>query len=220
MDNYISPDINLKGFSEVLKQKIYAGNNNDFPYSGLWIFSGAQGSGKTLLLMETLKQMYEEYPEILIVSNISIYGIPSIPYTGIEDFTTYNNGRKGIVFVIDEIQTLFNSLESNKMPASTLQIWSQNRKNSRVILGTSQRFNRVAKGLREQTKYLYECRRGPFGIINRYRLLDASKFDDNGRYVLDEDEKMPHYSFYIPHVSVMRMYDTREIVINKGVEKE
>lgn len=149
----------------------------EFPYNGLWLFSGAQGHGKTLTLMHVLREMHRQYPDALIVSNIAIYGIPSIPYEGIDDFEKYNNGADGIIFVIDEIHTLFNSLESKNMPLSTMQVWCQNRKNRRVILGTSQRFNRVAKQIREQTKLLYACL-SPIFLFNRYRVFDASLFND------------------------------------------
>lgn len=67
-------------------------------------------------------------------------------YTGIECFSKYNNGSKGLIFIIDEIQTLYSSLESAKMPVTDLTVWSQNRKNKRVILGTSQRFFSCDKG--------------------------------------------------------------------------
>lgn len=206
----VTPSLNISEYFNVwrlLKMR----DDKSFNYSGLWIFSGAQGSGKTLMLMHVVNQIIKEYPECLIVSNISIFGLPCIPYTGIEDFDKYNNGEKGIIFIIDEIHTLFNSLESSKMPLSTMQVWSQNRKNRRLILGTSQRFNRVSKGIREQCTYNYECRRPIFNFF-RYRILDGSKYDDNGKYVLDDGEKMPYYSFYVPQISVLKMYNTLEVV--------
>lgn len=203
----MSPDLNLKGAPEYVRE-LSLKDDSSFPYQGLWIFSGCQGSGKTLLAMHLLKQMHDEYPECLIVSNISIYGIPSIPYTGIDDFEKYNNGTKGIIFLIDEIHTLFSSLESAKMPISSLTVWSQNRKNRRVILGTSQRFTRVAKGIREQTLYNYECRR-PLLCFYGYRIVEADLYDDNGKYI---GEKPPLWSWYIPKVNVMRAYNTLEVV--------
>lgn len=208
----LEPDTNIKGLSKAIEERIYRGEKRDFPFQGIWLFSGSQGSGKTLLLMELLKKMHKEYPDALIVSNISIFGIPCIPYKGIEDFKLYNNGSKGIIYIIDEIQTLYSSLESAKMPVTDLTVWSQNRKNRRVILGTSQRFNRVIKGIREQTTYNYECRKLIPGILHMYRIIDGSDYDDNGRYIGDKDIR---YSVYIPHVSVMHMYDTNEVVIRE-----
>lgn len=194
---------NIKDFRALKKFS----KGNEFPYNGLWLFTGAQGNGKTILLMYVLREMLREYPEAVVISNIAIYGIPAIPYQGIKDFDKYHNGEKGIIFVIDEIHTLFNSLESAEMPMSTVQVWCQNRKNRRVILGTSQRFNRVAKAIREQTKLLYCCYR-PFLWFNRYACFDASLFDDKGNYEGEAQRK----SWYIPSFEVMTSYNTLEVV--------
>lgn len=207
MENFMQPSMNIKGIFETMSENTLK-TNDGFQYAGLWCFSGSQGSGKTLLMMHLLKQVLEDSPKAIVVSNISIYGVPSYPYTGIEDFEKYVNGRDGVIFVIDEIHTLFNSLESRNMPISTMQVWCQNRKNRRLILGTSQRFNRVAKGVREQTTWNYECRKGIAGVLYSYRVFDGSEYDENGKYT-DED---PKRHFYIPNVSVMRMYNTLEVV--------
>lgn len=204
----MEPNLNIKGAADTIRELGLKSARKQFPYQGLWLFTGCQGSGKTLMMMHLVAQMHEEFPDALIVSNISIFGIPCIPYKGIEDFNKYNNGEKGIIFIIDEIHTLFSSLQSAKMPESTLTVWSQNRKNRRVILGTSQRFTRVAKGIREQTLFNYECRK-PIFCFYGYRILEADLYDDNGKYV---GEKPPAWSWYVPKVSVMRMYNTLEVV--------
>lgn len=206
-NNFMEPPINLKGIFDTMAENTLK-TDAGFQYAGLWIFSGAQGSGKTLLMMHLLKQVLEESPNAIVVSNISIYGIPSFPYTGIEDFNKYQNGKDGVIFVIDEIHTLFNSLESKNMPLSTMQVWCQNRKNRRLILGTSQRFNRVSKGVREQCTWNYECRRGIASLIYSYRVYDGACYDEQGKYIEEE----PKRCFYIPNVSVMRMYNTLEVV--------
>ncbi len=207
MGGYLEPDMNLKGIGELFAENTLK-TVDPFPYAGMWLFSGAQGSGKTLLMMHLLKQIVDQCPNAIVVSNISIYGVPSYPYTGIEDFDKYNNGKDGIIFVIDEIHTLFNSLESKGMPLSTMQVWCQNRKNRRLILGTSQKFKRVAKGVREQATWNYECRKGIAGLLYSYRVFDGSEYDEDGNYVDEE----PKRNFYIPKVSVMRMYNTLEVV--------
>lgn len=207
MSNYMQPDINLKGIGETLAENTLK-TKDPFPFAGMWLFSGSQGSGKTLLMMHLLKQIMEQCPNALVISNISIYGVPSIPYTGIEDFERYNNGADGIIFVIDEIHTLFNSLESKGMPLSTMQVWCQNRKNRRLILGTSQRFTRISKGVREQATWNYECRKGIASLLYSYRVFDGSMYDDNGDY----KDSTPSLNFYVPKVSVMRMYNTLEVV--------
>lgn len=224
MEDFMQPEIGLRNIGDVIRENMLK-DDSGFPYAGMWIFSGQQGSGKTLLMMHLLKQIIDQYPKALIVSNISIYGVPSIPYTGIDDFEKYKNGPDGVIFVIDEIHILFNALESANMPLSTMQVWAQNRKNRRLILGTSQRFNRVAKGVREQTTWNYECRRPLLCLIYSYRVLDGANYDDNGKYIVEDDGDMPRRHFYIPKVSVMRMYNTLEVVrrdepeTKKGVKK-
>lgn len=208
------PELNITGIGDTIRELSLKTQRKQFSYQGLWLFTGSQGSGKTLLMMHLVAQMHREYPDAIIVSNISIFGLPCVPYTGIKDFDKYQNGEKGVIFIIDEIHTLFSSLQSAKMPESTLTVWSQNRKNRRVILGTSQRFTRVAKGIREQTMYNYECSR-PILCFYRYRVLEADLYDDNGRFI---GEKPPSWSWYVPQVSVMRMYNTLEVVKNDSID--
>ena len=218
MPEYMEPDVGLGNIPDVLRARLMKAKEG-FPYGGLWVFTGAQGAGKTLLLMHMVREIHEAYPEALIVTNISIFGIPCIPYTGIGDFDKYVNGSAGVIFIIDEIQSLFNSLESAKMPLSQVTVWSQNRKNRRLILGTTQRYTRMAKPVREQVTWHYECRRPLLVCLYRYRVLDGAKYDDQGKYVLDEDEKMPTYRIYVPALSSMLMYNTLEVVHRTEEEK-
>lgn len=207
MSGYMETELNLRGIGATMAENTLK-TKDPFPYAGMWLFTGSQGSGKTLLMMHLLKQIADQCPKALIISNISIYGVPSIPYTGVEDFEKYNNGADGIIFVVDEIHTLFNSLESKGMPLSTMQVWCQNRKNRRLILGTSQRFTRISKGVREQATWNYECKRGIASLLYSYRVFDGSCYDDDGKYT----DEQPKLNFYVPKVSVMRMYNTLEVI--------
>lgn len=218
MAEYKEPDVGLGNIPDAVRARMMKAKDG-FPYGGLWVFTGAQGAGKTLLLMHMVREIHEEYPKALIVTNISVFGIPCIPYTGIGDFDKYVNGADGVIFIIDEIHTLFSSLESAKMPLSQVTVWCQNRKNRRLILGTTQRYTRMAKPVREQVTWHYECRRPWLWVLYRYRVLDGAKYDDAGKYILDEDEKAPHYRIYVPSLSSMLMYNTLEVV-HRNDEKE
>lgn len=196
-------DLNLKELPDVLRMNL---RDDGFPLSGIWVYSGSQGSGKTLNMMHTVIEIHKKYPKALIVSNINLFGMPYKPYRGFDDFEKYHNGHDGIVYVIDEIQTLFSSLESKNVPPSQLEVWSQNRKNRRVILGTSQRFTRISKPIREQCKFHIECRN--ISLIRLYRVLDATLYNDEGVYT----GKKPYFKPYIPTIESMLSYNTFEVV--------
>lgn len=207
MADYMEPPLNLGGIGETFAENTLK-TSDGFQYAGLWTFTGAQGSGKTLLAMHMLKQVLDQSPNAKVLSNISIYGVPSYVYRDIEDIDTYANGKDGLIVFLDEIHVLFNSLESRNMPLSTMQKWCQNRKERRLILGTTQRFTRASKGIREQTTWHYDCRKGIAGLLYSYKVYDGAEYDDDGKYLGEE----PKRSFYIPNVSVMRMYNTLEVV--------
>ena len=211
MADYITPELGLENLGDAIRAAAMR-KSDGFPYGGQWIFSGVQRSGKTLLLMHMVKHIIEECPRCLIVSNISIFGVPCIPFQGPEDFEKYKNGKDGVIFVLDEIQALYSSMESKNMPLSLIQVWSQSSKNRRLILGTTQRYSRAAKAVREQTTFHYECRRALLWVFYRFRVLDGSNYDDEGNYKLPEGEQMPRFQFYIPSFKVMTMYNTLEVV--------
>lgn len=180
-----------------------------FPYQGIWVCSGCQGAGKTLYAVSLLRELKLKFPKIKIYSNINLYGIDYLPYTGIECFND-SNGEEGIVYLIDEIHCLYSSLESKKMSGSMLTVWSQNRKNKRLILGTSQRWTRVAKPIREQALFNIECNSGALSFIKKYRIIDASFYDDSGKLLADG--RPDRWHFYIPNPEAMLMYDTFQVV--------
>lgn len=190
-------------------KKIMHRDVDEFPYQGIWVASGTQGAGKTLFIMSVLYDLLQKYPNVIVYSNIALNDVEYYKYSGLKDFEA-SNGKKGIIYVLDEIHCLYSSLESKKMSGSMLTVWSQNRKNKRLILSTSQRWNRVAKPIREQSSLNIECRGSLLPWVKKYRVIDTSLFDDNGR--LPPDTPVDRWHFYIPKSAVMDMYDTYEIV--------
>lgn len=140
--------------------RFYRDNPFYFEPCGIWVFCGSQGSGKTLSAVKTLKLLLKEYPKAVVCTNLAIKGLDTqvIPFTDYEQLLTLTNGIYGVIFLIDEIHVLWNSLESKNIPISEMAIFSQMRKDRRIILGTSQVYNRIAKPMREQLKYVVKCR--------------------------------------------------------------
>ena len=101
----------------------------------------------------------DEYPKARLVSNVDVIGYEdrTVPFDGVSRFKTEKNGEYGIIFLIDEIQLLFNSLESKGMDVNLFETICQQRKQRVHIVGTTQVFGRLAKGFREQFKFVVEC---------------------------------------------------------------
>ena len=119
--------------------------------------------------------MCEAYPKAIVVSNLDIKGIKNtiIPFESYEQIKTVTNGIYGVIFFIDEIYTLWNSLESKEIPISEMACFSQMRKDRRVIIGTAQVRSRIAKPIREQLQYIIDCD-NYFGLLQVNTILEPT----------------------------------------------
>lgn len=136
-------------------------NPSYFNPDGIWVFCGPQGSGKTLSAIQCARKIAAEYPQARIISNVDFeLGDGSKPeiFEDYSQLSEEDNGISGLIFVLDEIHVLWNSLESRNIPISDMSALCQMRKSRRLILGTSQVYGRIAKPIREQLKYLIICR--------------------------------------------------------------
>lgn len=201
---------NIKNYFKLKKyNKEFENNNPDyFKPEGLLIFCGAQGQGKTLSAVQYVRELSWEYPKMILVTNVDIKGLcPSVKvyeYNGINSLTEYENGYLGVVYLIDEIHLEFNSLESKNIPIEVMIEVSQQRKQRKHIIGTSQVFLRMAKPLREQIKNLVICQ-NLFGCIQYNKLIDGESIhEDNGKVVMDIKKKT--WWFHTP--DLYDSYDT------------
>ena len=174
---YTRGSLNPKHVFSTLRYKLlFAQNNPDYFYpAGIWVFCGPQGSGKTLSMVQTLKEILKDYPKAIVCSNLEIKGLDRdvIPFTDYSQIETLTNGIHGVIFVIDEIHILWNSMEALKIPISEMSCMCQMRKDRRLILGTSQRLNRMAKPIREQMQYVIDCR-CLFGLLQMNQIVDPN----------------------------------------------
>lgn len=135
-------------------------NPSYFRPDGIWVFCGPQGAGKTLSAVKCAREIAKDYPAARVISNIDFeLGDGSLPekFERYEQLAEEDNGIYGLIFVLDEIHVLWNSLESKKIPISEMSALCQMRKSRRLILGTSQVYGRIAKPIREQLKYVIMC---------------------------------------------------------------
>lgn len=208
ISDYLRGSLNPKNAIATIKHNIlFARNNPDYFYpDGIWVFCGPQGSGKTLSAVQCLQKICKEYPKALVVSNLDVKGIDNtiIPFEEYEQLKEMDNGIYGIIFFLDELHVLWNSLESKDIPVSEMACFCQMRKNRRVIIGTSQVYSRIAKPIREQLKFAIDCRNF-FGLLQVNTVLDpAESVEKNG--VMEAKIVGRHFWFHKPEL--YKSYDT------------
>lgn len=134
-----------------------------FPYHGVYCFCGKQGSGKTISAVRLISNIYLDYKDVYLITNVSLNTdiLKHIPKENIIPFERYYQlflvYDKPVIFFIDEAHILFNSLESKNADVNMFQVISQNRKRQRVFILTSQVFSRLQLVMREQINTIITC---------------------------------------------------------------
>ncbi len=201
---------NLFNFVPLLKYHLKFNREHPdyFRPSGLLVFSGPQGSGKTISAVKYVMDVLQEYPKAILCTNTDIVGLPDdievVPYTGIGQLTSLNNGERGVIYFIDEIHLQFNSLESKEIPIEVMIEVSQQRKQRKHIVGTTQVYGRLAKPLREQIKNVVLCSNF-FGWLQINRLIDGEKAVEKDGKLVTETSKL---YIWFHHPRDYEKYDT------------
>lgn len=154
---------------------------NYFNSDGLICFVGSQGSGKTLSAVNYVYHLMERYPMCKLVTNVLLkdYPIDNIrvfKFEGNEDFSKYSNGEYGVIYFVDEIQLYLNSLGSKNVDMEVITQISQQRKQRKHIVATSQVFGRLAKPLREQFSCVVLCT-NYFGKIQINKVINRQDLE-------------------------------------------
>lgn len=135
---------------------IYNQEPDFFQPQGMIIFTGRQGAGKTIGVMQLAIELYDTYPLCKFLSNTK-FVYEDEPLKHWRQLVKFKNGHKGVVVIMDELQNWFSSNQSRNFPPEMLSVITQNRKNRRLILGTSQNFYLLAKAIRSQCTEVREC---------------------------------------------------------------
>jgi len=177
-----------------------------FKYQGCVVFTGRQGMGKTIAMVEQTLRFQQEYPKCKVISNCA-YKYQDAELNHWRKLLNYKNGIQGVVVQIDELQNWFSSNQSKNFPPEMLEVICQNRKNRRIILGTSQVFARLGKPLREQCTEVRRCSTfcGVITVVHRVR----PELDSDGNVT-----KWKHIGFYffVHTPEIREAYDTYRVV--------
>lgn len=146
----------------------------------------------------------EQHSDIFKFDVIGFNGRIVIEYNGIDCLKEVENGEEGVLYLIDEIHLEFNSLESKNIPIEVIIEISQQRKQRKHIVGTSQVYMRMAKPLREQIKNVVICRNF-FKIFQWNRLVDGeTSHEENGKLVFETQK----YVGWFHSPALYKSYDT------------
>ena len=214
--NFIKTGLQLGETIRTAKFLLYSKlDPEEFEPAGIWAFCGGQGQGKTLSAVKTVLDLHRFYPKARIVSNIHLMSVPYEPFTDYEQIAGTSNGIYGVIFLIDEIHSIYNSLESKNIPLGEMTAFCQNRKDRRVIVCTAQKYKRIAKPVREQFKYVIDCKKC-LRIVQRNTIYDAFDFDENGDPMPDCDIKK---NFFVHSIKDYTCYNSHQKVRREDVKR-
>lgn len=174
--------------------------------TGIIIFEGEQGSGKTLSAVEYIYTQLQKFPLATFSSNISVRGQAEV-LEGIDSVLNSSNGIYGQLNLLDEIQNWFNSNESKNVPIEFVGEICQQRKQSKCIIGTTQRFNRMSKQLRQECTML--CK--PMTILGCLTIVRCYKPNVDADGVVKKARHLKTY-FFVHSDELREAYDTYEKV--------
>lgn len=158
-------------------------------------------------LVRRVISYYENGEQKSEITNFDVIGFNGrivIEYNGLNCLKDIENGEQGVLYLIDEIHLEFNSLESKNIPIEVMIEVSQQRKQRKHIVGTSQVYMRMAKPFREQIKNVVTCRNF-FKCIQWNRLIDGeTSHEENGKLVFETQKLV----FWFHSPKNYKMYDT------------
>lgn len=194
---------------------------------GTMIYCGPQGSGKTLSAVRYLLALMEKYPAAVVCTNVALTGFPFnadlapsepagwaykdggtgrpvVEYCGLDCLKWLSNGYQGVIYLIDELHLELNSLESKNIDIDVMIEISQQRKQRKHIIGTSQQYLRLAKPLREQVHDIVLCK-CLFKRFQQNKWIDGSTaVEDNGKV----QAKVKKNSMFWHTPAMYNAYDT------------
>ena len=187
-------------------QDIFDRDPEFFRHQGCIVFTGRQGAGKTVAMVHQCRIWQKEYPKSKTITNLC-YSYQDDELNHWSKLIDYKNDIQGVICLIDEMQNWFSSNQSKNFPPEMLQVVTQNRKNRRVIMGTSQCFIRLAKPLREQVTEVRKC----FTILGCITFVHRVIPELNAA---GDVEKWKHRGFYyFVHTDEIRnSYDTYKVI--------
>lgn len=196
-------------------------HKNEFKPHGILVFSGEQGSGKTLTAVRYIKLCLNQYPKAKVVSNVNINGVDTIRYQGLHTLLETDNGSDGIIFFCDEISNQFSSLDSKEISSDWFTILNMQRKRHLHIVGTCPVLGRVMKPFREQFSVICTCEQLFGGYVQNNHYYKNTLFAFSDGQDITKGLKHLKWQFFTVCPEHYFSYDSFEVVqVVKEQKKE
>lgn len=205
--------IDFKSF----KKKYTKDNTKQFPI-GTRVYKGFQGRGKTLSMVHDLFEIKKEFPNCKVFSNLKLKGINYTYFDnnlGLKKAIETENGKDGVLVVIDEAQLFFNKKDGISIDMFTCIC--QQRKDRRKILFTTQIWEDLDVSLRKQVKEVVRCNN--IGRIQINEIYDGESLHWDKK-IGDWVANKIYSVIYKHNDDLYNKYDTyQKIVTNKDYER-
>lgn len=149
----------MKVYWKTFKEKWVRPKPNLFP-TGSRVYKGFQGSGKSISMVKYAFDIAEKFPDCIIFSNMIIRGIKNFVYIENDEVLKkaleLQNGERGVLVLLDEAHLYFN--KKNGISLDVLTAISQQRKDRKRLVFSSQIWEELDISLRKQVKEIVSCR--------------------------------------------------------------
>ena len=193
---------------------IYSFDPDSFPLSGIVVFTGHQGSGKTLSLTEYALRIIDKYPKVNVYSNYHLNNVHYSTLTSFDALLSDTSGKFGVLALTDELQNLYNNKTSKEADYGLMECICQNRKSHRLILTTTQQFYFLDKAIRSQVVEVRRCI--SFKILNV--VIRSTPVLDKDMNI--DKVKFKGLYFYVPSRCLYESYDTYQLIHAKRKQKK
>lgn len=209
----------MRIFWDTFTKKWTPPKKNLFP-TGSRVYKGYQGSGKTLSMVKYAFDVQKRYPNCHIFSNFKIKGLNNYHYiwndNDLKVALTFRNGTDGVLVLLDEAHLYFG--KKSGISLDVLTAISQQRKDRRRIVFSSQIWEELDISLRKQVKEIVSCRCF-FNCIQINTISDGEtlSFDKfSGQYVA----KKIRTEIFKHNLDLYNSYDTlQKIITNDEYER-
>lgn len=198
---------------DTFRQKFKRPKKPVFP-AGSRVYKGYQGQGKTLSMVAYAFYIQKLCPNALIYSNILINGLNNYHYfndnNGLTEALSVSNGLDGVLVLLDEAHLFFNKKDG--ISIDVLTAISQQRKDLRRIVFSSQIWEELDISLRKQVKEIVSCKCF-LGFIQFNQVSDGETLTYDklkSEYVANKIG----YEIFKHNNKLYEAYNTRQKIVN------